>query len=347
MNRCFYILVLLLVIASCSRDVVVGGSDKKPIVFKATVETKGYEATDDNLERFYATAITARFPVDNLPVMELFFKNVEFSRLGDYFYSNPAYYRPADRPLAFMLYYPSEKEIGAEFNWNFSLNYNDKGEPEIEWEYGNYVILKNFSPNPEIAKQQDILYGFAEVLPEDQWVNESGDITNAEMYHTLSQVQINAMAGNSQHTYRIAGVKIANVISKADMQSATSNPWILDTDAISTYVDEFDDTPIILTDQSQSVMNPAGGNAFMLPQGIKEWKPETDPTNIAKGAYLAVKLQVTNELGDVVYPESGVGYSWRAIPVYKSVYSDYWHEGEHMIYTLDFSHGYGYDDPQM
>ena len=118
-------------------------------------------------------------------------------------------------------------------------------------------------------------------------------------------------------------------------------------DSITTYVDEFDDTPVTLTSVSQSVMNPAGGNAFMLPQGIKQWKPETDPTNTAKGAYLAVKLQVTNESGDIIYPESGVGYSWRAIPVYKPLTSDYWHEGDHMIYTLDFSQGYGYDDPQM
>ena len=347
MNRYIYIFSIIFILTSCAHGVVSNEPESKPIIFQATVNTKGYEVTDDELDHFYATALTARLLETGYATIELFFKNVEFARLGDYFYSNPQYYRPANRPMSFIMYYPSEDELGSTFNWNFSMKYNEeKKEYELEWEYGNAIIMKNFSPNPEISNQKDFLFGFAEMLPEDEWQNANGEITTALLYHTLSQIEIQAKTDNTNQVCRIAGVKIANVISKADLLSSESSPWILDDTETSTYIDEFDNDPIELGEGAKSVMNPSGGNAFLLPQSLTRWDPVEDPKNENKGAYISVKLQVADLSGKIIYPESGQGYVWRAIPIYKQDVSYSWCEGEHYIYTLNFTAGYGYDDPQ-
>ena len=174
MNRFLYILSILLFVASCSSDVVVDMPENSLIAFRATVETKGVEVTEENLDHFYATALVARVPQpgndeDITPVIDTFFENVEFSKAGDCYYSATPYYRPAKRPMTFFLYYPSQEELGVRFNWGFDLDWSDQTSdlPTINWAEGNGVVLKGYSPKPKISEQIDLLYGFANMPDEE------------------------------------------------------------------------------------------------------------------------------------------------------------------------------------
>ena len=52
-----------------------------------------------------------------------------------------------------------------------------------------------------------------------------------------------------------------------------------------------------LTATAVSIMAKDGDNAMLLPQELTAWDSENDKTNDAKGAYLAVKVQITTKDG--------------------------------------------------
>lgn len=55
-------------------------------------------------------------------------------------------------------------------------------------------------------------------------------------------------------------------------------------------------------------------NAMLIPQQLIAWTPDTDKTNTNKGAYLAVKVNITTKDGARVYPSVGE-YDWVAVAV--------------------------------
>lgn len=83
-------------------------------------------------------------------------------------------------------------------------------------------------------------------------------------------------------------------------------------------------------------------NAMLIPQQLTAWTPDTDKTNTNKGAYLAVKVNITTKDGARVYPVASVGeYDWVAVAVDTN-----WQPGQKYVYTLDFSNGAGKVDPE-
>lgn len=81
-------------------------------------------------------------------------------------------------------------------------------------------------------------------------------------------------------------------------------------------------------------------NAMLIPQQLIAWTPDTDKTNTNKGAYLAVKVNITTKDGARVYPSVGE-YDWVAVAV-----NTKWEPGQKYVYTLDFSNGAGKVDPE-
>ena len=85
-----------------------------------------------------------------------------------------------------------------------------------------------------------------------------------------------------------------------------------------------------------------GGSAMLIPQQLTAWDAAGDKPNANKGAYLAVKLQITTKAGARVYPAEVVGdYDWAAVPVNTN-----WEAGKKYVYTLDFTSGAGKVDPE-
>lgn len=89
---------------------------------------------------------------------------------------------------------------------------------------------------------------------------------------------------------------------------------------------------------------------MLIPQTLTPWSPTGDPDNVAREAYLSVLIQITTADGAQVYPfpsdtkkdENGQKrqYAWASIPL-----SGTWEAGKKYVYTLDFSNGAGYVDP--
>ena len=85
-----------------------------------------------------------------------------------------------------------------------------------------------------------------------------------------------------------------------------------------------------------------GNNAMLIPQQLTAWTPDSDKTNTKKGAYIAVKVNITTASGARIYPDASVGeYDWVAVPVGTN-----WVAGQKYVYTLDFSNGAGRVDPE-
>ena len=97
-----------------------------------------------------------------------------------------------------------------------------------------------------------------------------------------------------------------------------------------------------MTGTSASNMAEEDENAMLIPQQLTAWTPDTDKTNTNKGAYLAVKVNITTKDGARVYPVASVGeYDWVAVAVDTN-----WQPGQKYVYTLDFSNGAGKVDPE-
>ena len=333
MKRFFIIMgIVALVFSSCSKDTIKEVRKGTAIDFRASIDhgTRATETQSWNLDCFYVTAVSG--PVDgSADSMDgFFFKDVPFSRIGDRFYSYPTYYWPEDnRIIAFMGYAPSADEMGVTSQFKIE---NINGNRELKW------YINNFAPSLEIKNQVDFVAGLT--LGYNEYSIANGITMN--LAHALTQIEIRAYSNNSSYTYKVAGIRIANPKSAADMtHSAWPNEFTFDYkgNATAVYEDTYD-SPVTLRSYQQSIMNPESGNAILLPQTLTAWDPEGDPTNQAKGVYIGIKLQIIDKNNNQVYPTQEGDYGWVAVPL-----GDTWKFGDKYIYTLDFSNGAGYIDP--
>ncbi|MDE5869621.1 MAG: fimbrillin family protein, partial [Muribaculaceae bacterium] len=155
--------------------------------------------------------------------------------------------------------------------------------------------------------------------------------------HRLVQIQVNAKTDNTAYTYKVTGVRVGESVSKADFDFTTNN-WTLGSEKA--VYEETYSSPVSLGSVPTSVMGQEG--SFMLiPQQLTAWNPDTDASNTAKGAYLAIKLQINTVAGAQVYPFPSEGEcQWAAIPI-----DTKWEAGKKYVYNLDLTHGAGNVDP--
>ena len=336
MKKLLFAGLVFLAISACSHDVVTESQTGEPIAFQATVETKGTEINSSTLERFYAKSVIY---TESLQNPDVFFEEAEFARIGDWFYSNPTYYWPqvSNVALAFLFWSPSAEEMG--------MTVTSAEELFIE---GSGAQYKDVKPKLRISDQIDFLVSAALGNNEVGIVGSSNG--GIQLQHAFSQIEIKAKNSDQNTIYKVAGVKLANLYGEADMKASLNlstnkvESSALNLREKTTYIDVFEDNPVIVQNYSSSIMNPEGGNAFVIPQTIERWDPDADPTNPAKGAYVSVKLQVIQN-GQVVFPSTGEGYGWRAIPIWTGSDFDTWEYANKYHYTLDFSTGSGYPDP--
>ena len=152
----------------------------------------------------------------------------------------------------------------------------------------------------------------------------------------LAQVSISATNSNSNYIYNVKGVRLCELCGKASL--VTNIKWELSEEK-ATYEDVYE-IPVTLQSNAQSIIHPDSGNAFVIPQVLTPWNPEEDPRNINKGAYISVKLQITNNAGEQVFPSTPGEYEWIAIP-----FNQVLNEGGNHNIVLDFTNGAGYTAP--
>ena len=298
-----------MLIASCSSDDVVSTNTGRAIDFRTSVGTRGSETTTDNIDKFWVTAIDGN--------NANYFSKQEFTKDGAFFTSSPLYYWPAGT-LNFFAYSPSETDLGA----TVTIDKDTKN-------------LADFSPATEIANQKDFVTATASGT---RAANETNGVELA-FEHRLSQIEIKAKNTNTGYIYKVVGVRIGKPVSKGTFAFDT-NKWTLTTTEKTNYAVEYATTPRTLTENAATMMGTANDNAMLLPQQLVAWTPETDKANTNKGAYIALKIQITTKDGARVYPAKG-DYDWAAVAIGTN-----WEAGKKYVYTLDFSNGAGKVDPE-
>lgn len=310
MKKLLYVAALAAIgMASCSKEETTDINKGNAIDFRVAMGTRATEITTANISSFSVTAL------DNNAAN--YFSNVEFTKSGAYFISSPNYFWPSDGSiLSFFAYAPSATDLGAAITINATTK-----------------TLADFSPATVIADQKDFITASAT----GSKANESTGVA-LTFAHRLAQIEVKAKNSNEGYIYKVQGVRICQPISKASFDFG-SLAWTLGTEKADYEI--VYDAAKTLGSSVVSIMDPDGNNAMLLPQQLTAWDSETDKTNANKGAYLAVKINITTKDGARVYPVVSVGeYDWAAVAINTN-----WQAGQKYIYTLDFSNGAGKVNP--
>lgn len=308
-QKLFFMAMASLAMASCSQDETTEINRGNAIDFRAALGTRAVETTTANLDKIVVTAIDKNDAN--------YFTDAEFTKNDAFFTSTPVYYWPSDGSnLSFYAYSPSAADLGAAVTINSTTK-----------------TLAGFSPKANIGEQKD----FVTANATGNKTNESTGVA-LTFKHQLSQIEIKAKNGNEGYVYKVTGVRVGQPVSKGTFDFGTSD-WTLTQDKTN-YLAEYDQA-ITLGADAQGLMGD-GGNAMLLPQQLVAWTPDTDKPNANKGAYLAVKVNITTKDGARVYPATATGeYDWAAVAI-----DTKWEAGKKYIYTLDFSEGAGKVDPE-
>lgn len=310
-KQLFLTAVAALAMVSCSEENVLDTNRGNAIDFRAAMGTRAQETTTANMSSIYVTALNAR--EENLFSDQLFSKQPD-----NFFTSTPVYHWPGDgSTLTFYAYSPSKTDLG--------------GTLEIT---STTKKLTDFSPKASITDQKD----FVTIKTTGNKTNNEATGVPLQFEHRLVQIEVQAKNANEGYVYKVKGVRIGKPVSKGTFDFET-NAWVLNTEKTN-YEAECDNEQILAA-QPVSIMKANDDNAMLIPQSLTAWAT-TDKTNVAEGAYLAVKVQITTKAGARVYPvANGVDYDWVAVPIGTN-----WVAGKKFIYTLDFSNGAGKVDPE-
>ncbi len=302
-----------LALASCSNDEVKDVNRGRAIDFRAETTSRATETNATNLQTFYASAFNASGDIYDGFDEDEYFKNEGI------FVSKAHHFWPENEneELSFVAYAPAKTANGVVL-----IN------GDLELTKGG-LTLKGFAPRYAIAKQIDFVHATATGTKAADQAKGVG----LEFNHALSQIEINAK-NSGFYKYTIAGVKIVGVHNAGDYDMTK---WTTDGKTKGSYKITYDD-PVVLQEEptAKSIMGPHG-TAMLLPQQLTAWDV-TDKENSEGGAYIAVKLNLKDGEGKLIFPKSDDdnAYGWVAVPI-----ATKWEAGKKYIYTLDFANGAG------
>ena len=315
----FLLAAFALLAASCAKTELVSSgalSSQKGIGFSAyTAKPTKAAQTDVITEEFTS------FKVSAIGHGAVYFDNVTFEKNGEGVWaSTPAYFWPAYK-LNFYAY-------NTPTNGHFTPTINKTSQ------------TLSFKPSTNLTEQEDLVAAFAE----DQTQPVSG-ATSLTFNHYLTQIVVKALNTNPTYKVEVAGVKIAHMKNKVKYTFSSNTAAVADDATDETYSSEF--AAKTLTTTAQEVMTASTENKwYLVPQGVTAWNQAGDQTNTSKHTYLALKVKITANGGDLkIYPISG-DYAWMAIPV--SGVTEFV-KGHKYTFLIKFfqNKGAGYVDPEV
>lgn len=241
----------------------------------------------------------------------------------------------------------------------------------FKWDASSAPVIKNFSPDLNVANQVDLLYAVK------KGESKKDSPVQLNFRHALSQIVFNAKNTNANLYVEITGVKVANVgrsntftypttdtDSKFVSHDGTGNLpstgagfWAKLTSGDASYEVDFNAVPVRgnstvvdLTTANDSGKEFNSQAMLLLPQTTTAWVPSKDsntPSEDNTGSYFLIDCAIWNVAGtevdkgtDVQLWGEGGNTKELSIPVAFT-----WEQGKKYIYTLVFGQGNGGYDP--
>ena len=314
----FLLAAFALLAASCTKTELVSSgalSSQKGIGFSAytakPTKAAQTDVTTGNLDSFEVTAIGNG---------AVYFDDVTFRKVSTVWESDPLYFWPA---------------YALDF---YAYNTPANGFVDRSIAVGSQTLT--FTPSTVLTDQEDLVAACAE----NQTQPISG-ATGLTFNHYLTQIAVKALNTNPTYSVEVAGVKIAHMKNKVKYTFSSNTTAVPDDAADQTYSSEF--SAKTLTASPQEVMTASTGNKwYLVPQSVTAWDQAGDQTNTSEHTYLALKVKITANNGDLkIYPISG-DYAWMAIPV--SGVTEFV-KGHKYTFVIKFfqNKGAGYVDPEV
>ncbi|MBR5499214.1 MAG: fimbrillin family protein, partial [Bacteroidales bacterium] len=207
-NRRFALLMVIAVVAvaSCVKDTLKETNNGSAIDFRVAAHTRAVEKRLADITSFYVTA-RADDAENN------YFTDVEYQRsTSDNFVSIVPYFWPVNTTLNFYAYSPSLN------------NFGQSAQIQID---NNARKITNFTVADTFAGQEDFLVATASGTKQS---NENIGV-GLEFQHKLAQIEVHARNSNTGYVYKVNGVGISGVASKAAFNfspTELSPEWIID-----------------------------------------------------------------------------------------------------------------------
>ncbi len=334
-------------LASCSNDEVVRENLPEGIAFDVKVQgkTRAAEITTANLDSFKVSAFKdemtgARFE-----------EKVTKKADNKWFPENSQYWQQGET-LKFFAYAPV-KTAGTATTLDV---------PGVLSMSKDAQTLTACAPNLKTSNQKDFVVAYNTGNQADN----STTGVNLNFKHAFSQIEVKAKNDGSKFKVEIIGMKVVNPAAKADFtfpNAKTDNNYSLDGkwsnwsekdshDKSYMVMDvQWQTQKVTLTAEPQSLMF-GKGNMMLLPQTFATWNPKATGEGLKKGVYISVLCRVYNkDNGKLLYPQptetdaKDNKYAFAAIGINAGADGQIWKAGKKYIYTLDFSRGAGYVDP--
>lgn len=198
-----------------------------------------------------------------------------------------------------------------------------------------------FTPSTVLAEQEDLVAAYAA-----NQADPSG-ATDLTFNHYLTQVIVKAKNSNANYKIVVDGVKLANIVGNGTY-TFSDNKMTAGSTADAVYDETFTTAKTLNADAQEVMTNAGTGKWYLIPQTtLTAWNQETDKSNSSKGAYLGLKVKITNADGSYkVYPSSGEQSAWMAIPISTSDIA--FAQGKRYTVVVNFfgNKGAGYVDPE-
>lgn len=322
-------------LSSCSSEETKDVAKSSNITFRSTVglNSRGTEATTDNLKNIWVSAWADNDPVFNAEQFTKKAGTTEFRSVGG------PWFWEKDKDYTFMAFATGKEDKA---NLNPTINKDN-------------ITLADYTPSANLADQLDLLVAQGT----GSKVNNQTTGAKLDFDHILSQIQIKVKNTNENRKYIIKGVRISNVNGTATYtftpgNAAAKHAWT-DIKTPSQYILN-QDAAITLDDQNKVVNDLLVGanSAMLIPQSITAWdgtapnKPATFAKVIGSYISLLINVQKKNAAGgwEQVYPDKAgqadnTKFAWAAVAIPAGT----WANGNKYIYTLDLSRGAGKVDP--
>lgn len=321
-------------LSSCSSEETKDVAKSSNITFRSTVglNSRGAEATTDNLKNIWVSAWADNDPVFNAEQFTKKAGTTEFRSVGG------PWFWEKDKGYTFMAFATGKEDKA---NLNPTINKDN-------------ITLADYTPSANLADQLDLLTAHGTGNKVDNQTTGA----KLDFDHILSQIQIKVKNTNENRKYIIKGVRISNVNGTATYtftpgNAAAKHAWT-DLKTPSQYVLN-QGVEIALNGQNKDVNDLLVGDnsAMLIPQGITAWDgtvpagPKATFANVT-GSYISLLINIqkkNNGQWEQVYPKADqvdeTKFAWAAVAIPAIT----WVNGNKYIYTLDLSRGAGKVDP--